>query len=83
MTAKIKRAVRLRIREAEMLERIRPPFLIGAARGILEFFLRFFFLWPSFMLNPCLSYRRIVTVQCMILIRKTEALHSVCFRCFP
>ena len=44
MTAKIKRAVRLRIREAEMLERIRPPFLIGAARGILEFFLRFFFL---------------------------------------
>ena len=38
MTAKIKRAVRLRIREAEMLERIRPPFLIGAARGILEFF---------------------------------------------
>ena len=26
MTAKIKRAVRLRIREAEMLERIRPPF---------------------------------------------------------
>ena len=47
MTAKIKRAVRLRIREAEMLERIRPPFLIGAARGILEFFLRFFFLVRS------------------------------------